>query len=49
MDDVISIVKKNQGDTFFNHLDSFDPHINLTMKSPSTDSNNPVPGHQVSL
>ena len=28
---------KNQVDTFFNHLNSVDPHIKFTMESPFTD------------
>ena len=37
VDDVISIVKENQLDTFFSNLNSVDPHIKLTMESPDTD------------
>ena len=37
VDDVISIVKKNQLNTFFNHTSSVNPHRRITMESPDTD------------
>ena len=40
--DVISIIKKNQLDTFFNPLNSVDPHIKFTMESPDTDDSIPL-------
>ena len=34
MDDIISIVFKEQVDTFFNHLNSINPHIKFMMEAP---------------
>ena len=41
VDDVISIVKKNKVDTFFNHLNVVDPNVKFTMVSPGTDGSIP--------
>ena len=41
VDNVISIVKRNQVDTFFKHLNSINPHIKFIMESPYTDGSNP--------
>ena len=37
MDDIISINKKEQVDTLFNHLKSVNPHIKFTMEAPGND------------
>ena len=34
---VMCIVRKNQVDTFFNHLNSVDPYLQISMDSPDTD------------
>ena len=41
MDEIINTVKKEQVDTFFNHLHSVDPHIKLTMETPGNDGSIP--------
>ena len=38
VDDVICIVKKEQGETIFNHLNSVDPNIKFTMEALDSDS-----------
>ena len=37
IDDIISIVKKEQVDTLFNHLNSLDSHIKFTIEVPGND------------
>ena len=37
VDNVISLVKKEQVDTLLNHLNSVDPHIKLIMEAPGSD------------
>ena len=41
VDDVISIVKKEQVDTLFNHLNLVYPHIKFTMEAPGSEDSIP--------
>ena len=41
VDDVISIVKKDQVDILFNHINQMDAHIKFTMKSPHSEGSIP--------
>ena len=38
VDDIISVVKKEQLDTLFNHLNFVDLHIKFTMEAPGNDN-----------